>query len=340
MVVKLSLMIVYDDDAGATQRRFMAMEREDLRHRSDVERLMNSLVPRGWGRSRWDRKPRSVPKPPPLKLCSFCDELKLKPEFSGQNWAKVEAAGCRCCTVRRVDDQKSLKAARVSDFKATFVYPAPLTAAAAIAEQAVSPVGDFPDTEHPPTPTGIPTLTPAQGSECGPRSWSTYELPKPKAPRRVTQQAVDVQGTRKEVAQGGSSGAALSKTQKQNLKKRQKNLKKRQRIRQVRDGHVNIDNIEDYGRFWWERSDGLLNVWAGPSVYHGHATVKIGTWSGKTLSEGQEIKIYGPAEMDDSESGDCCGYWCRISPLHEPPAWIIRCDIRGYSSWDIHTDSD
>ena len=47
MVVKLSLMIVYDDDAGATQRRFMAMEREDLRHRSDVERMMNSLVPRG-----------------------------------------------------------------------------------------------------------------------------------------------------------------------------------------------------------------------------------------------------------------------------------------------------
>ena len=81
--MKLSLMIVYDDDAGATHRRFMAMEREDLRHRSDVERLMNSLVPRGWGRSRWDRKPRSVRKPPPLKLCSVCDELKPKPEFSG-----------------------------------------------------------------------------------------------------------------------------------------------------------------------------------------------------------------------------------------------------------------
>ena len=221
----MSLMIVYDDDAGATQRRFMAMEREDLRHRSDVERLMNSLVPRGWGRSRWDRKPRSVPKPPPLKLCSFCDELKLKPEFSGQNWAKDEAAGCRCCMVRRVDDQKSLKAAKVSDFKATFVYPAPLTAAAAIAEQAVSPVGDFPDTEHPPTPTGIPTLTPAQGSECGPRSWSTHELPKPKA--RGSWQGVVLDSrcrrpsTRKEVAQGSSSGAALRKTQKKNMKKGQ-----------------------------------------------------------------------------------------------------------------------
>ena len=30
MVVKMSLMNVYVDDAGATQRRFMAMEREDL----------------------------------------------------------------------------------------------------------------------------------------------------------------------------------------------------------------------------------------------------------------------------------------------------------------------
>ena len=238
----MSLMIVYDDDAGATQRRFMAMEREDLRHRSDVERLMNSLVPRGWGRSSWDRKPRSVPKPPPLKLCSFCDELKMKPEFSGQNWAKDEAAGCRCCTVRRVDDQKSRKAARVSDFKATFVYPAPLTAAAAIAEQAVSPVGDFPDTEHPPTPTGIPTLTPAQGSECGPRSWSTHELPKPKARGRWKGVVLDSRcrrpSTRKEVAQGSSSGAAssgaaLSKTQKKNIKKRQKNLEKRQRDQAV-----------------------------------------------------------------------------------------------------------
>ena len=208
MVVKLSLMIVYDDDAGATQRRFMAMEREDLKHRSDVERLMNSLVPRRWGRSRWDRKPRSVPKPPPLKLCSFCGELKMKPEFSRQNWAKDEAAGCRCCMVRRIDDQKSRKEARASDFKATFVYPAPLTAAPVIAEQTVSPVRDFPATEHPPSPTVILTLTPAQGSKCGPRSWSTHDLPKPKAPRRVTQQAVDSQSRRKKVEQGGSSVAA------------------------------------------------------------------------------------------------------------------------------------
>ena len=215
MVVKLSLMIVYNDDAEATHRRFMAMEREDLRHRSDVERLMNSLVPRGWGRSRWDRKPRSVPKPPPLKLCSFCDELKLKPEFSGQNWAKDEAAGCRCCMVRRVDDQKSLKAARVSDFKATFVYPAPLTAAAAIAEQAVSPVGDFPDTEHPPTPTGIPTLTPAQGSKCGPRSCSGHERQKPKAPRRF-KLVLDSRSRRS------------TKTEKENLKKEKEDPKKHQ----------------------------------------------------------------------------------------------------------------
>ena len=290
MVVKLSLMIVYDDDAGATQRRFMAMEREDLKHRSDVERLMNSLVPRGWGRSRWDRKPRSVPEPPPLKLCSFCDELKMKPEFSRQNWAKDEAAGCRCCMVRRIDDQKSRKKARASDFKATFVYPAPLTAGRVIAEEAVSQVGDLPDPEHPPSPTGIPTLTPAQGSKCGPRSWSTHDLPKPKAPRRVTQQAVDSQSTRKEVEQGGSSGAALSRTQ-------QKNLKKRQRSREVHDGHVGIDWWDDdlnVGIDWWdddltvvdaeavfgERSDGRLSVWAGPSIYHSHATVRIGAWSG------------------------------------------------------------
>ena len=44
MVAKVSLMIVYDDDAGATQRCFMVMEREDLKHRSDVERLMISLL--------------------------------------------------------------------------------------------------------------------------------------------------------------------------------------------------------------------------------------------------------------------------------------------------------
>ena len=246
----MSLMIVYDDDAGATQRRFMAMEREDLRHRSDVERLMNSLVPRGWGRSRWDRKPRSVPKPPPLKLCSFCDELKMKPEFSGQNWAKDEAAGCRCCMVRRIDDQKSRKEARASDFKATFVYPAPLTAGRVIAEEAVSQVGDLPDPEHPPSPTGIPTLTPAQISKCGPRSWSTHDLPKPREPRRVTQQSVDSQSRRKEVEQGCSSVAALSRRQKKNIKKRHKNPKKRQRIRQVRDGHW----MEDCGSDWWAGS--------------------------------------------------------------------------------------
>ena len=126
MVVKLSLMIVYDDDAGATQRRFMAMERDDLGHRSDVERLMNSLVPRGWCRSRWDRKPCSVPKPPPLKLCSVCDELKPKPEFSGQNWTKKDKAGCRCCMVRRTEDQKSRREARISFFATSFVYPLPL----------------------------------------------------------------------------------------------------------------------------------------------------------------------------------------------------------------------
>ena len=212
MVVKLSLMIVYDDDAGATQRRFMAMEREDLRHRSDVERLMNSLVPRGWGRSRWDRKPRSVRKPPPLKLCSVCDELKPKPEFSGQNWAKDEAAGCRCCMVRRIDDQKSRKEARASDFKATFVYPAPLTAGRVIAEEAVSQVGDLPDSEKPK----------ARGRWKGVVLDSRCRRP----------------STRKEVAQGSSSGAAssgaaLSKTQKKNIKKRQKNLEKRKRDQAV-----------------------------------------------------------------------------------------------------------
>ena len=137
------------------------------------------------------------------------------------------------------------------DFKATVVYLAPLTAAAAIAEQAVSPVRDFPDSEHPPSLTGILTLTPSQGSKCGPQSWSIHNLPKPKAPHRVTQQAVDSQSTRHEVEQGGSSRAASSKTQKKNTKKRQMNLKKHKRIRQVRDGHMGIN---DYRSEWWECS--------------------------------------------------------------------------------------
>ena len=180
----------------------------------------------------------------------------------------------------------------------------------------------------------------------------------------------------------GSSRAALSETQKKQLKKRQrsrqvrdghvsidwweedlkfnaqdvfgersvyhqtegqkKNVKKRQRSREVHDGlvhdgHVGIDywdrELRELNPAAWfgERSDGLLNVYAGPSVYHSHATVKIGAWSGKALSEGQEIKMYGPAEMDDS--GEWFGWWRRISPFHESPAWIMQKDIRGYSRY-------
>ena len=289
----MSLMIVYDNDAGVTQRRFMAMEREDLKHRSDVERLMNSLVPRGWGRSRWDRKPRSVPKPPPLKLCSFCDELKMKPEFSRQNWAKDEAAGCRCCMVRRIDDQKSRKEARASDFKATFVYPAPLTAGRVIAEEAVSQVGDLPDSEKPK----------ARGR------WKGVVLDS--RSRRPS--------TKKEVAQGSSSGAALSKTQK-------KNMKKRQRSRQVRDGYVCIEHmyedVPNFGR--WDCYDELLSVYAGPSIYHSHApvegTVEIGERSTKALRCGEDIKIYGPAVMDDGgPTGDGEErFWLLVQDLATP----------------------
>ena len=85
-----------------------------------------------------------------------------------------------------------------------------------------------------------------------------------------------------------------------------------------------------------ERSDGLLDVYAGPSFYYSYATVKIGAWSGNTLKEGQKIRIYGPAVMDDRgpenfDGSEHFDWWRRISPFHESPAWIMQKDIRGYS---------
>ena len=89
-------------------------------------------------------------------------------------------------------------------------------------------------------------------------------------------------------------------------------------------------------------------MYAGPSIYHSHApvegTVEIGARSGKALRDGEDIKIYGPAVMDDGgptgDGEERFGYWCRISPLHESPAWILRSDlhISGDSSWTSHTN--
>ena len=144
--------------------------------------------------------------------------------------------------VRRLDNQESPKKARISDFETSFVYPLPLGEEQVLSRLLVDieELHDCPITKPLPTTDQrdwLPKPLPEPGVGVSEDPVTMFEravpdLPKPKAPRRVTKQAVDSQSTRKEVEQGGSSGAALSKTQKKNIKKRQKNLKKRQRIRQ------------------------------------------------------------------------------------------------------------